>query len=371
MKTVFVETTLNSGVRTIKLSFQYNSELLRRVKAIYGSQWSLPGRCWYLPYTDNSIKELGAVQDDLEISISGYEQLKADRKLKYFDRWLFGEKNELVTSFQNQLITQRYSDRTLTTYVEAIKTFLCFTSNKEIKDMDREDVIRFSKEYIFRNGYSLSYQNQVISAIKLFFSDVINKELDIKDIDRPIRCMNLPDVFALEEIERLLKSIKNIKHRAAICLIYACGLRRGELINLRISSVDSRRKVLVIRGAKGNKDRLVPLPWKMILLLREYFKEYRPITWLFEGSIAGKPYSETSLREAFMHGMKVAGINKKLTLHSLRHSYATHLLENGTDLRFIQVLLGHKSSKTTEIYTHVSAKAIEGIRSPFENLNLK
>jgi integrase/recombinase XerD len=126
----------------------------------------------------------------------------------------------------------------------------------------------------------------------------------------------------------------------------------------------------MVKGAKGNRDRIVPLPMSLIELLREYYRQYRPLIWLFEGSESGRQYSETSLREAFMRGMEQAGICKKLTLHSLRHSYATHLLESGTDLRYIQVLLGHRSSRTTEIYTHVSSRAIERIRSPFENLRL-
>ena len=371
MKTVLVETKLYSGIRKIKLTFQYDAEVIRKVKAIFGSHWSLPNHCWYLPYSDGSIKALGDIKDELEISLIGYDQLKEERKFKYFDRWLFGEKKESVILFRNYLITQRYSDKSITTYTDALKTFLSFTGNKSIGEIDHEDIIRFSKDYILKNGYSLSYQNQVMSAIKLFYCDIIKKDINIKEINRPRRSMNLPEVFSIIEIEKLLNSIKNLKHRAAICLIYACGLRRGELINLKSSSIDSGRRVLIIKGAKGNKDRLVPLPWKMILLLREYFREYRPVNWLFEGAEAGRQYSESSLREAFMHGMKEAGIYRKLSLHSLRHSYATHLLENGTDLRFIQVLLGHKSSRTTEIYTHVSAKAIEQITSPFEKLNLK
>jgi integrase/recombinase XerD len=128
--------------------------------------------------------------------------------------------------------------------------------------------------------------------------------------------------------------------------------------------------MLKVRAGKGNRDRLVPLPESMILLLRTYYKVYRPGVWLFEGIVSGTPYSETSLREAFKLAMKNAGIKKKLTLHSLRHSYATHLLENGVDLRYIQVLLGHKSSKTTEIYTHVTARSLESIQSPFEKLKI-
>lgn len=180
----------------------------------------------------------------------------------------------------------------------------------------------------------------------------------------------MPEVFAPEEVEVFLRTIRNIKHKAVMALIYACGLRRGEVLNLRISAVDSKRRMLCIKEAKGNKDRLVPLPEGIIILLREYYKECRPLIWLFEGNVRGKQYSESSLRETFVKVKKKAGLRKKLTLHRLRHSYATHLLENGVDLRFIQELMGHRSSKTTEIYTHVTTKSIEKIKSPFENLKI-
>jgi integrase/recombinase XerD len=370
MRTVFVESTLHMGVRRIKLSFEYDSELVKRVKALYDCRWSASMGCWHLPYNDASIEEIGRMKVELGLSVPNYEHLQEERKVRYFDKWLFGEKGQAVRMFQQFMRTQRYSQKTIKTYIEAIRTFISYFSNKRIEEITHEDFIKFNSDYILKNRFSLSYQNQIISAIKVFYSSVIKKELLTSEIGRPRRGMSLPDVFSVSEVERLLRSIRNTKHKSAIALIYACGLRRGELINLRISAVDSRRNILIIRGAKGNKDRIVPLPVSMITLLREYYKVYRPVSWLFEGLVEGVQYSESSLREAFMRGMKEAGINKKLTLHSLRHSYATHLLENGTDLRFIQVLLGHKSSKTTEIYTHVSVKAIERIKSPFENLKL-
>jgi len=178
----------------------------------------------------------------------------------------------------------------------------------------------------------------MITSIKLFFQTIIKKEILIEDIQRPRMAKHLPDIFSPQEIELLLKSIKNIKHKAMLSLIYACGLRRSEIINLRINAVDSNRRLLIIKGAKGNKDRLVPLPESMIEMLRDYFRASRPEYWLFEGNRKGVQYSETSLREVFIHAMKAAGIKKSLTLHCLRHSYATHLLENGVDLRFIQTI---------------------------------
>ncbi len=370
MKTVFIESTLYMGSRRIKLSFDYDAELIEKIRTIYDSRWSVSMKCWHLPYTDFSINEIRKIRDESEVSMPGFEHLEQERKHRYFDRDLYGEKREAVSEFQKYLSTRRYSERTIKVYIEGIQTFLSFFRGKSIEDITHEDVINFNNEYILYNRFSLSYQNQILSSVKVFFDSVYKKLLVINEIKRPRRGMNLPEVFSVAEVERLIRSIKNMKHKAAIALIYACGLRRGELINLKISEIDSRRKILTIKGAKGNKDRIVPLPLSMIELLREYFRQYRPVKWLFEGASESTKYSETSLREAFVRGMKEAGIRKRLTLHSLRHSYATHLLESGTDLRFIQVLLGHKSSKTTEIYTHVSAKAIERIKSPFEDLKI-
>jgi len=153
-----------------------------------------------------------------------------------------------------------------------------------------------------------------------------------------------------------------------LSLMYACGLRRSELLNLKPQNIDSKRHLLIIRNAKGRKDRVVPISDKLIEMLREYYKEYKPKVWLFEGQKAGEPYSETSLQKVLKIALAEAGNKKPVTLHWLRHSYATHLLESGTDLRFIQELLGHKSSKTTEIYTHVTEKSLQKIKSPFEDL---
>jgi integrase/recombinase XerD len=153
-----------------------------------------------------------------------------------------------------------------------------------------------------------------------------------------------------------------------LSLIYACGLRRGELLNLKPADVDSKRHLLIILNAKGKKDRVVPISDKVIGMLREYYKQYRPKKWLFEGQFPEEQYSETSLQKVLKNALSAARIRKPVSLHWLRHSYATHLLEAGTDLRFIQELLGHKSSKTTEIYTHVSEKSLQKISSPFDNL---
>ena len=166
----------------------------------------------------------------------------------------------------------------------------------------------------------------------------------------------------------ILESLQNTKHKTMLCMIYACGLRRGELLKLKPQDILSDRLLLHIKQAKGKKDRIVPLSEKLLEMLRDYYKSYKPQVWLFEGQKSGNAYSERSLELVFKHAIKQAGITKPATLHWLRHSYATHLLESGTDLRYIQELLGHKSSKTTEIYTHVSTLSIQKIKSPFDDL---
>ncbi len=175
-------------------------------------------------------------------------------------------------------------------------------------------------------------------------------------------------MLSKEEIAAILQALVNQKHRTMLSLIYACGLRRGELLNLKPENVDSKRHLLFILNAKGKKDRVIPISDKVITMLREYYRMYMPKIWLFEGQNTGDQYSETSVQKVLKLALDTAKIKKPVTLHWLRHSYATHLLEAGTDLRYIQELLGHKSSKTTEIYTHVSEKSLQKISSPFDNL---
>jgi integrase/recombinase XerD len=171
-----------------------------------------------------------------------------------------------------------------------------------------------------------------------------------------------------KEIKAILEAPINLKHRAMISLIYACGLRRSELLNLTLKDIHSDRNLLFIRQSKGKKDRVVPISMKLIAMLRDYYKAFKPKTWLFEGQLAGEKYSERSIQLVLNQSVSKAKINKQVSLHWLRHSYATHLLESGTDLRYIQELLGHSSSKTTEIYTHVSTRNLQQIRSPFDDL---
>lgn len=249
-----------------------------------------------------------------------------------------------------------------------MRIFLKFIYPKPPHEVVAEDMVCFVNEYIIPNGLSYSYQNQAINGAKLFFREVLKSKLDVEKFERPRREYKLPNVLSKEEIKAIPGSLKNKKHKTALSLIYACGLRRGELLNLKLCDIDSRRGVLKILKSKGKKDRIVPISENIIQMLRDYYEEEKPITWLFEGQKKNTKYSATSLSEVLESAVNKANIKKPVTLHWLRHSYATHLLEAGTDLRYIQELPGHKSSKTTEIYTHVSTRSLQKIKSPFDDL---
>jgi integrase/recombinase XerD len=263
---------------------------------------------------------------------------------------------------------KRYSPSTITTYVQAIGVFLRFISPKTSAEATNQDMECFVYQYMIPRRLSYSYQNQAINAAKLFFKQMRGTLLITEQLERPRREHKLPNVLSKEEVKAIIQVLQNQKHRTMLSLIYACGLRRSELINFKPLHIDSKRHLLIVLNAKGKKDRVIPISDKTIEMLRGYYKLYLPKTWLFEGQITGEQYSETSLQEVLKHAVRKANIHKPVTLHWLRHSYATHLLESGTDLRYIQELLGHKSSKTTEIYTHVTEKSLGKIKSPFDDM---
>jgi integrase/recombinase XerD len=270
--------------------------------------------------------------------------------------------------FINWMRSRRYSESTIGTYSDALKTFLRFYEDKDVSEISNDDLIKFNNAYILKNKFSSSYQNQVVNAIKLFYRAVELRNMDVDLIYRPKTEHVLPNVLSKEEIRAILHAHSNIKHRAMLSLIYSCGLRRSELLNLKLGDIDSKRGLLIIRKAKGKKDRIAPLSPKILTLLREYFVACRPKEWLFEGQTKGQKYDESSLAGVLKQALEKCRISKPVTLHWLRHSYATHLLENGTDLRYIQEILGHSRSTTTEIYTFVSNKSIQKVVSPFDSL---
>ena len=332
----------------IVVYFKSNSELVTRIKSIAGATWSQTLFAWHVPDTEENRFRFKIVE--LPSKIPTEDNLVQLHK------------------FKNWMLSKRYSQNTVKTYTEALGNFLYFFKEKSVTEITNEDLIEFNNEYILRKNLSASYQNQIVNAIKLFYSRIQGKKIEIEGIHRPKRAKLLPNVLSKAEVKQILDAHINLKHRVMLSLIYSCGLRCGELLHLKPSDIDSKRNLIFIHQAKGKKDRIAPLSPKILGLLRDYYKLYKPKIWLFEGHLDGEPYSEKSLQSVLKLALHKTGIQKPVTLHWLRHSYATHLLENGTDLRYIQELLGHNSSKTTEIYTHVSTKSLQQIRSPFDDL---
>ena len=278
------------------------------------------------------------------------------------------ETNQHIKAFKSYMLFKRYSENTIKVYTNALELFFRFFPDRKPESLTNEDITFFNESCILKKNLSSSYQNQVINAIKLFYRNRFNRSMEVDYIQRPRREKRLPNVLSKSEVKAILASPTNLKHRAMLSLIYACGLRRGELLHLRLADIHSDRHLLFIHQSKGKKDRMAPISQKVIDLLRDYYKAYKPRTWLFEGQSPGELYSERSLQLVLKGAVKKAGNKKPISLHWLRHSYATHLLESGTDIRYIQELLGHSSSKTTEIYTHVCTKNLQRIRSPFDDL---
>ena len=370
---ILLEKGIHKGIDVVFIIFPPFRKLLAVVKGIKNARWSHSTGKWYILRKDFDLepvllafKNFGDVDyTRLRVGISAKSKSEISRLNK---NTIPTEITETLAKLKYWLAHKRYSDSTITTYLDCVKSFLLFTYPKPIKEVNNDDLVIYVNEYILTNNLSQSYQNQVINAIKILFREVEHIDFNVEEFERPRRVHKLPNVLSKQEVVSILTAPVNLKHRTMLSLIYACGLRRSELLNLKPSDIDSNRRLLLIRQAKGNKDRVVPISDKVIRMLREYYKIYRPIEWLFEGNSRGVAYSEKSLQSVLNHAVAKSQIQKPVTLHWLRHSYATHLLEGGTDLRYIQELLGHKSSKTTEIYTHVSTKNLQNIKSPFDEL---
>lgn len=279
---------------------------------------------------------------------------------------LVAYQNSLV-AIDRELLAARYSESTRRTYMGMFKEFLKYIYPKTLHTVRREDILEFQHYLVDTKKVSRSYQNQSINAIKFFSEKVLGMPREYYELRRPKREKRLPTVLSKDEVKRLLAVTANLKHRAILTTIYASGLRMSEVINLEIKDIDSDNRRIWIKNAKGAKDRLTLLSDAHLQLLRSYYRACKPKRWLFEGPNHTQ-YSPSSVRNVFHRARKKAGILKSATVHTLRHSFATHLLENGVNLRHIQELLGHSTPKTTEIYTHVCSSDLTEVKSPFEGL---
>jgi site-specific recombinase XerD len=221
---------------------------------------------------------------------------------------------------------------------------------------------------VIQRAYSSSHQNSVINALKFFFGQAYKKKIEDRHMLRPRKEHYLPDYFSKEEMSAIIGQLDNIKHRLLVIIGYSAGLRRSEIQNLRPSDIDLKKNLVFIRDAKGKKDRYSVLPSGIKELLGKYIEKERPKIYLFEGAKPGEKYSYTSMNNVLKKAARSAGIHRRVHLHMLRHSFATHLLEEGHDIRYVQEFLGHTNIKTTQRYTHIVNDATKFIRSPFDSL---
>ena len=281
--------------------------------------------------------------------------LERYRNRNYRDNYKFCPEDYLL-----KLELKKYSDNTVRNYVSHFEAFINYYYDANLISLNEVDVRTYLQKLI-QEGKSNSYVNMSVNSIKFYYEIVLGMPNRFYAIERPRKEKQLPEVLSKEEIIMVINNANNIKHKCIIGLLYSSGLRRSELLNLKITDIDSKRMVVKINNAKGNKDRISILSPSILKDLQQYYKEYRPKTYLFEGQKGGK-YSAASVLKVVTSTAAKARINKKVTPHMLRHSFATHLLENGTDIRHIQLLLGHSSTKTTEIYTHVANRSFMKIK---------
>jgi integrase/recombinase XerD len=348
----------------IRVGFPMTSPFKTIVKQLSDRRWHKGLRCLYIPDTRRHLEEVFCrFKGVCWVDVS---ELKKKRQIETIN-----VKKQCPVEFTDYLKRINYSYNTQKSYQSCLKEFINFHKDKDIKALNNTDIISFMDFIVQKKKVSSSYQNQFINAIKLFFEKILKKEAEYYQIERPRKEKKLPIVLSQEEVVSFFKYFRNRKHLLIFKIIYSAGLRRSELINLKIKDLNFDRKTLNIRAAKGARDRISLLPESITEEIKDYIREYKPTVFLFESTRPGIPYSASSICKLMKRSVKATNINPDATPHSLRHSFATHLLENGTDLRYIQQLLGHSSSKTTEIYTHVTKKGFEKIVSPIDFIDIR
>jgi integrase/recombinase XerD len=338
-----------NGKSYILLRFNNCPFLIKTIKQ-HNGRWSNYHNCWYLPRNK-------------KLLLSILKKVAAEKNVNLV-------RPELV-EMQRLLQLKSYSSSTRRNYSQAFNGFLDYYYPLEAKQVSRLQIEDYLLSLVKDRKYNETSLNTVINAIKFYYEKVVGMPKAFYEIPRPKKPILNPAVFGKTEIEKILENISSLKHKALIMVGYAGGLRVSEIINLKITDIDSSRMVIYIHKAKGKKDRMVPLSENLLLVLRAYFREVepKPKVYLFETQ-PGKPYSPRTVQIILRSAKFNTGIRKPGSTHALRHSFATHLMESGIDLRLIQVLLGHNDIKTTMRYVHVSKLEFSKIKSPLDTLNI-
>lgn len=371
MKSVKLVLGTKNGVDIICIDFRSDRTIENHLLELTALQQNHLNGTFYLENSSNNLslifnhlRKIGCYVDYSEVTQKRNELPK--NKKSFFLPPLDPLQQRDLNRFRKWLMEKRLSPNTVNTYVEVTRFFVRYAILKKSNSYSKTLVESFNYDFIVSEGKSISYQNQCINGIKKYFL-FKNIAIDALDLVRPKKEKKLPVVLSKEEIRSIIEETHNLKHKTLLSLIYSGGLRIGEAINLKVIDIDSDRMLIHIKGGKGKKDRYTLLSHSFLETLRTYYRQYKPNKYLFEGQRSEK-YSTSSAQWVLKKAVFKAGIKKGVTLHTLRHSFATHLLENGTDIRYIQELLGHSSPKTTMIYTHVTENSIKNISNPFDDL---
>ncbi len=365
------------GQRFLVIKYKFNKALYKSLRSNDNVEWCEDLRSYVLLPSKKMLMKFILVYS-IDYGIQLHNELKISdidiNRLLYEQSYVkdvFYKRCPL--SYLNYLSLKNYSLNTVSTYHHFLLRFINTYKRTDLISIDafNEQKVNEYHRFMTEDGrYAAVTINQSVNAIKLYYQKVLKRiDMQFDEVERPKKEKTLPKVWTLEEVERILKCVVNLKHQTLLSLVYGGGLRMSEALNLRIRDIDSKNMKVRVNQGKGSKDRYTLLSKTSLRLLRKYFKAYNPIDYLFNGQYGGR-YSASSLSNILQIAIKKSGVTKRGGLHVLRHSFATHLLEAGTDIRYIQVLLGHGSSKTTEIYTHVSNKYLENIKSPMDDVNI-
>lgn len=348
----------------IAILWQNNKAVEAVVRNFPARSFSITHHCWYIPYSEEALMQL-------RIKLEAITEVRVcdnpEQGLPYQVTIPSTNPEVMVPLEYAETLTRlRYSAATIENYVSQFKAFLVFLSPLRCEAIDEQKINAYLTHLVTVKKVSISTQNQAINSIKFYLERVLRGERKEYYVERPMKDWKLPTVLSEEEIQALFFHTKNLKHRCLLFLLYSGGLRISELLNLKHNAIDPDRGLIYIRSGKGMKDRVTLLSKVAYRYLATYLEVYKPRKWLFEGR--GGRYSSRSVNTIIKNSCRHAGITKRVSAHTLRHSFATHLLERGTDLRYIQTLLGHESSRTTERYAHVTKKGFELLISPLDNL---
>lgn len=372
---VFISKAVHKNAVVLVLSFRYNELIINALRNINTTcqpqkryTFSRSLKAWISPFSKENLAEIRRVlaplaQLTLDASLFNstvHRGVKPPRNLTEAN-------TAVIENYAHYLQGKRYSKSTVQTYVSFMADFVDYIQPTPLEGLTNRDVELFLEQVFVGRNYSISSQRQFISALKLFVAFYPACAIEAPLLERPKASKILPTVLSQEEVIRLLQVTKNLKHRTILALLYSAGLRIGELINLELKHIDVLRRQVFIHHGKGRKDRYVILAESFVPLLQNYLLTYTPKRYFVEGQ-PGQRYSDSSVRKFLHLSTRQAGIVKRVTPHTLRHSYATHLLENGIGLRHIQELLGHAKPETTMIYTHVVKKDLLNIKSPLDTI---